>query len=59
MIVACNDQFLFKYGGVNKFGYIDKTIERYNPAKGRWEVTQYAAKDPTDEIEILNFSLGC
>lgn len=25
-----NDDNLFKFGGINKFGFIDRTIERYS-----------------------------
>lgn len=30
IIVAFNDRYLFKFGGINRFGFIDKTVERYN-----------------------------
>lgn len=32
-IVPFNDKYLFKFGGINRFGFIDKTIERYSTFK--------------------------
>ncbi|KRX02101.1 hypothetical protein PPERSA_03163 [Pseudocohnilembus persalinus] len=57
-LVTLDNQFLFKFGGINKFGIIDKTVERFDPRRGKWKTVQYSASDPNDEIQILSNSLG-
>lgn len=41
IIVTMDDKYIFKYGGINKFGYIDKTIERYNSMTSNYKYIKF------------------
>lgn len=38
ILIPCDDYFLFKFGGINKFGYIEKSVERYNLFKCNFNI---------------------
>lgn len=52
-ICSLNNQAILKFGGLNKFGFIEKGIERYNPKLNVWDLVAYSFKPGSQEMEIL------
>lgn len=48
-----NNNALLKFGGVNKFGFIEKNIERYNPKLNVWDIVAYSYVEGSKEVELL------
>ncbi len=57
--VCVYDDFIYKFGGINRFGFIDRNIERYDSTKDAWINIEYSNINPENEINLLNGSLCC
>lgn len=51
-------RYIFKFGGINQYSFVDKTIERYSPIYNEWTLIHHTEKINTS-IPLLYESLCC
>jgi hypothetical protein len=48
-----NSRYIFRFGGLNEFDYIDKNIEVYDSLNDGWTPVRTSSKFITQETEVL------